>query len=237
MKPSLFLCVPLAAAFCLAGCGSDEPPTPRPSAQKFPSPKRLETGSDGLSRLNGQSEPYTGAAVVADREMRLRYFAYYQQGKLHGPELRYYEDGTLRKQFDYEHGWKVRHREWFPNAQIKIDGTFVKGHAIGPHRTWFEDGRPRWSGAFGENLKWEGHIVDHATDGKVMWDALFKDGRYVSGIYPESEQEIMIKKGLVKPENALYPRQPTPSAPAPTEAAPPAQKAEPAPEAPAKAVP
>lgn len=199
-----------ALAVCtVTGCGHEED-APRPVQKKFTSPKRIETGGDGLTRVIGQTEPYTGAVVVADKDMRLRYFAYYHHGMLHGPQLRYYEDGTLRKQFDFEKGEKVRHREWFANGQKKVDGVFVGGHAIGSHQTWFEDGRPRWSGTFGENLKWEGHIVDHAPDGKIMWDAIFKNGRYVSGIYPESEQEIMIQKGLVKPGNALYPRQAPP---------------------------
>lgn len=187
----------------------------------FPTPKRVQAGADGLVRLNGQTEPYTGPVILSDEALHLRYFAYYHQGKLHGPEIRYYEDGTMRKLFDFEHGEKVRHREWFPNAQAKTDAMMVDGVAYGPHRTWFEDGRPRWTGTFVEDLLWQGRIVDYSEDGKLMWDAIFDKGRYLSGTYPEAEQENLIANGLLKPENAVYPRKPSsPEGPPPVKPAP-----------------
>ena len=33
-----------------------------------------------------------------------------------------------------------------------------------------------------------------------MWDAVFDHGRYISGIYPESEKQNLIDAGMLKPE-------------------------------------
>lgn len=172
----------------------------------FTHPRELTAGDDGLTRLEGEDTPYTGAAVIRDADWNLRYFAYYQDGKLNGPELRVWDDGKLRKQIDYLEGEKSHHREWFENGNLERDAAFEKGAAIGPHQTWYEDGSPRWKGAFIGELQWNGHIIDRAPDGTVLWDAHFEKGRYLHGIYPESEQENLIKAGMLKPEDAVFPR-------------------------------
>lgn len=172
----------------------------------FTHPDEITTGPDGIARRAGSESPYTGAAIIRDREWNLRYFAYYQDGKLHGPEMKFWENGRMRRNFDYRTGEKVRHREWFENGNPKIDATFGDDFERRPHRTWFEDGSPRWTGHFVGELQWDGHIVDYAPGGKLMWDAIFDRGRYVSGVYPEGEQEALIQGGMLKPEEAVYPR-------------------------------
>ncbi len=201
----------LAASLALTGCGGPEPSgdndSKNQSARKdFTHPRELVVGEDGLARRGEESEPYTGAAIMRDADWNLRYFAYYQDGKLHGPEMKFWEDGKVRRNFDYDQGEKTRHREWFENGNPKRDAWFQGGHAIGPHQTWYEDGSPRWKGAFVGELQWDGHIVDRAPDGTILWDAEFDHGRYLSGTYPESEQENLIKAGMLKPEDAVYPR-------------------------------
>jgi antitoxin component YwqK of YwqJK toxin-antitoxin module len=186
------------------------------SSGSFPTPKKIEsTSADGLARLTGQEEPYTGPVILRDEAGKMRYYAYYQDGKLHGAEIKYYDDGKIRRQFDYHLGEKIHHREWFPNGNRKIDAEMRDGIGYGSHRTWFEDGRTRWSGRFVEDLLWQGHIVDYAEDGRLMWDAVFEKGRYLSGVYPEAEQENLLKAGLLKPENAKFPIKPPAPAPAP----------------------
>ena len=208
---------PLLAAIgisvLVAGC-NEEPANPsgddsaaeRPAG--FTHPEDLVEGEDGLFRLEGETEPYTGPAIIRDRDWNLRYFAFYQKGKLHGPEMKFWEDNVLRRNFDYEAGEKIRHREWFENGNPKIDATMVDGVAMGQHRTWFEDGRIRWSGAFVENLRWDGPIIDYNEDGEIMWKGEFDNGRFLEGIYPEEAQADLIKSGAVKPEDALYPIEP-----------------------------
>ena len=175
----------------------------RPS--EFVHPRDLEEGEDGLTRRKGETEPFSGAVIVRDQDWNLRYFAHYQKGKLHGPELKFWDDGTLRRNFDYEAGSKVRHREYFENGNPKIDATMVDGEAYGRHRTWFEDGTLRWTGRFVENLLWDGPVVDLNEDREVMWDAVFDRGKFVKGIYPEEAQERLLEEGVITPEQALYP--------------------------------
>ncbi len=204
-------------ALSLPSC-SDRRPAAKtaPDAPKdFTHPDEITTGPDGIARRQESEAPYTGAAIIRDRDWNLRYFAYYQDGKLHGPEMKFWDNGRVRRNFDYQAGEKVRHREWFENGNPKIDATFASDLERRPHRTWFEDGSPRWSGHFVGELQWDGHIVDYAPGGKLMWDAIFDHGRYVSGVYPESEQENLIKAGMLKPEDAVYPRQKEDSAPSP----------------------
>lgn len=199
----------------VAGCDRPGPPASAKPAPGFPSPSKVEVGADGLARLKKQADPYTGPVIIADEAGKLRHYGYYQDGKLHGAEIKFYDDGKIRRQFDYHQGEKIHHREWFPNGNRKIDAEMRNGIGYGSHRTWFEDGRTRWAGRFGENLRWEGHIVDYAEDGRLMWDAVFKEGKFQSGTYPEAEQEALIRGGRVKPEEALYPRKEGAPAPAP----------------------
>ncbi|MCB1090585.1 MAG: hypothetical protein KDL87_03590 [Verrucomicrobiae bacterium] len=210
-----------AVSVAFVSCNEDRETSTEPKVRtipfQIPSPSKIELGEDGVARLKGTTEPYTGTVATFDETgTKPRYFAQYLNGKLHGPEMKFYDDGKLRREYDYNHGEKIHHREWFPNGNLKRDAAFEGGNAIGPHRTYFEDGRLRWSGFFIENLLWQGHIVDYAEDGTLMWDAIFEKGKYVSGTYPESEQEKMIAQGLVKPENALYPRKPASQTEAPT---------------------
>ncbi|MCB1230741.1 MAG: hypothetical protein KDN19_10770 [Verrucomicrobiae bacterium] len=198
----------IAVAFVLVGCQEShesKPESETPMRDQFTHPDEIATGDDGLVRRNGETEPYTGPVVIRDRDWNLRYFAYYQHGKLHGPEMKFWDDGTLRRCYDFDNGLKIRHRTWFENGNQERDATFVAGHARGPHQTWYEDGSPRWKGNFVGELQWDGHIVDHAPDGTILWDATFDHGRFLSGTYPESEQQKLIEAGMVKPENALYP--------------------------------
>ena len=212
-RPLPPLLAAVGIAVLVAGCNeeSTSPSSEDQTAERsagFTHPDDLVEGEDGLFRLEGETEPYTGPAIIRDRDWNLRYFAFYQKGKLHGPEMKFWEDNLLRRNFDYEAGEKIRHREWFENGNPKIDATMVDGVAMGRHRTWFEDGEIRWSGAFVENLLWDGFVIDYNEDREIMWKAEFDNGRFLEGIYPEEAQEHLIKSGHVKPEDALYPIKP-----------------------------
>lgn len=220
MLPKRFLFPALAASgISLFGITCNEDPSAKaptnPAEARsagFTHPDDLVEGEDGLFRLEGETEPYTGPAVIRDRDWDLRYFAFYQKGKLHGPEMKFWDDNVLRRNFDYEAGEKIRHREWFENGNRKIDATMVDGVAMGRHRTWFDDGEIRWSGAFLENLRWDGHVIDYNEDREILWDAEFENGQFVSGIYPKEAQEDLIKSGALDPKNARYPIEEKPEA-------------------------
>lgn len=155
-------------------------------------------GQDDLVYLKGDTEPYTGVVVSRDKLWKMNYFATYEKGKLHGAEMQWYANGGLKKMYDYDRGEKIRHREWFENGNPEIDAMMKNGGAYGKHLKWFEDGSLRFSGNFIEDLLWDGPVKDIHKDGTVMWDAIFKRGRYVSGKYPPSEKQKLIDGGMLK---------------------------------------
>ena len=163
----------------------------------FVKESEIKVAEDGLAYVEGGKEPFTGAVITRNKEWRPLYFAYYYEGKLHGPEMRWRPDGTLKRIFDYHHGEMNRRREYFENGNIDMDALMEGGESIGRHLRWFEDGRVRWQGSFKPGLQWHGPIKDYAEDGTVMWDAIFDHGRYISGIYPESEKQNLIDNGML----------------------------------------
>lgn len=165
----------------------------------FPKQRDVEIREqDGLAYLAGKKEPYTGVVIGRNKEWQMKYFANYEKGKLHGAEIRWYEGGGMKKMLDFERGEKIRHREWFENGNREIDAMMKNGEAFGRHTKWFEDGSLRFSGNFIENLLWDGPVKDIHKDGTVMWDAVFKRGRYVSGKYPPSEKQKLIDGGMLE---------------------------------------
>jgi len=192
--PIACLCVILA----LSACREDKAPSEvKPRSEGFTTPQEIIVKEDGLAYREGEDTAYTGAVATRDKDWKPRYFGYYFEGKLHGPETRWYPDGKLKRIFDYNHGEKTRHREWFENGLPKLDAMTKDGIAYGRHIKYDETGRERFVGSFTDNLQWDGRIRDVGEDGTVLWDADFENGRYIRGIYPESEKQNLIDNGML----------------------------------------
>ncbi len=194
----------LSIASCTDGGGSTGATMPAEDRRKdFVKPEEISVAEDGLAYVMGDAEPFTGASVTRDKDWRPRYFAYYYEGKLHGPEMRWRDDGTLKRIFDYHHGEMNRRREYFENgnldmdALVKWDSEKGKEVGFGRHLLWYEDGSVRWVGSFAAGEQWHGPIEDYAEDGTVLWDAEFDHGRFISGVYPESEKQSLIDNGML----------------------------------------
>ena len=200
----------LAAALCcalslLSGCREDSEVNPKPEQEKrFPSRMDLETGEDGLVRLKGKTTPFTGSVVHRNKDFRVTYFAHYQDGKLQGPEVRFYDSGRIYRVNDYHGGKQIHQREWHENGNRKLDTPMVDGTARGPHLRWHENGEVRFDGFFNDKFQWHGRVRDFKEDGTIIWDALFENGHYVSGTYPALMQPHLLKTGRLKPEDAVF---------------------------------
>lgn len=212
MNDRLFFAVTFALlagiSLTLSGCkrGADsEDANQERERKRYPHRKELESGDDGLIRLKGETDPFTGAVVHGDGVSTVNYFASYEGGQPHGPEIKYHENGTISRILDFHHGEKVRHREWFDNGTPEVDAMMKDGIAYGRHLRWFEDGSLRFSAHFLDKLRWDGPVKDVSTDGKIMWDAVFENGKYRSGIYPEEAQGNLLERGLLKPQDVVYP--------------------------------
>lgn len=198
------LSILLSCIFGLVACRKVEEGRPGKAAEKtgFVSRSDIEIRQqEGLVYLKKGAAPFTGVVIGRGDGSRMSYFANYEGGKNHGPEIWWYGDGGMKKMLDYEHGEKTRHREWFENGKRKIDAMMRDGVAFGRHLKWFEDGRLRFSGNFVEDLLWDGPVKDIGENGEVMWDAVFKRGRYVSGKYPASEKQKLIDGGMLPEGN------------------------------------
>lgn len=174
-----------ALALLLLACGGQ--PEPEPGVT-FPTRDDLVENDDGLTLLETTGEPYTGPVQDISSSGVLRYFAFYRDGVLHGAEMRFDREGRLRRLNDHHDGEHVRRRDWFENGVMELDAMLKDGSAYGRHTRWFEDGSLRF---FCENmmegLRWDGRVKDIAPDGTVIFDAIFREGQFVSGISPSEE--------------------------------------------------
>lgn len=191
----------LFCSVCLVACQPEDEGKVAKSDKKSGFARREDVenqGAGALVYLKDSKQAYTGVVISRDKDWQMSYFANYEGGELHGTEIWWHKNGRMKKMLDYEHGEKVRHREWFESGVHKIDAMMKGGEAFGRHVKWFEDGSLRFSGNFVENLLWDGKVKDVHEDGTVMWDAVFKRGRYVSGVYPPSEKQKLINGGMLK---------------------------------------
>ena len=171
----------LVALAFLVSC-QGEPPAPT-----APVPK-LENRADGLTYAEGAAEPFTGTWEKRDKGGTLARSESYKAGKPHGDHSRYYPDGKPRKIETFSEGEKVRERRWFENGNLEIDAEMKNGVAYGKHTRWFEDGSLRFEAIFVEGLKWQGRVRDFKPDGTVVVDAIFENGKYIRGIFPDAPE-------------------------------------------------
>lgn len=173
----------LAATSCSErGTGSQRQQAP--THELLPGPETIETREDGLAWLGESTAPYTGLVLDTGSGGRPVYLAHYEDGELHGPEIRWHKNKRIKRIHDYQRGKKIRHREWFDTGMPKIDAMMRDGVAYGRHLRWHSNGQLRFDGNFIENLVWDGHVRDLDEDGRVIVDAEFHEGRYVSGTVP-----------------------------------------------------
>ena len=213
--------------FALSGClKKAETASESEPEKRFPSRVDLEEDESGIARLKGDTVPFTGSVVQYDKNYRVTYFAHYQDGKKYGPEIRFHKNGRIYRVNDYHDGKQIHQREWHENGNQSLDAAMADGIARGRHLLWHENGATRFDGFFNDDFHWQGRVLDLKEDGTIIWDALFDDGRYVSGVYPAFMQPQLLQRGELKPEDAVYTEAEAASALADFEAEQARQKAE-----------
>lgn len=71
---------------------------------------------DRLIYKEGSATPFSGVAIEIALEGYRRKEYHYQNGKLHGPQISWYQDGKLFGLAVYEHGQLIYRREYGPDA-------------------------------------------------------------------------------------------------------------------------
>jgi antitoxin component YwqK of YwqJK toxin-antitoxin module len=177
----------LLGAFYLGAC------TPPPI--KKSGDIRIEKREDGITYVQGTNTRYTGNYLEMGRNSVKIEEWNYQDGLLHGANLHFFaQTGEVKRRIDYDKGVRVRKRVWFPNGQIRGDETWLNDQIIGLCTYWFEDGRIRKQMSLSPNFQLDGHVLEFAEDGSVLFDLIMDKGQYVSGRYDITQKERVSKR-------------------------------------------
>ena len=167
-------------AFLFTSCGQ-----PESNAQHETSSVELEKHADGLAYLKGQSVPYTGQLITFTHGVTRQAVENYVEGRPHGIWLRYWSNGTLKREQKWVHGSHVHQRQWFETGALKEEMEMKDGIAFGQVRLWWQDGRMRRVAFVEQGLSPHGHVLEYNEDGSVLVDAIFNHGKYLSGLRKE----------------------------------------------------
>jgi MORN repeat variant len=117
-------------------------PLSRPSETKLASAERTQLAvRDGLFRLPGTSDPFTGMMTDSLPDGTLRLRSAVVEGQLHGESLGWFTNGVPELQEEFQRG--VAHglrTTWYPNGQMRSQGRLVSGKQDGVYRQWNESG-------------------------------------------------------------------------------------------------
>jgi antitoxin component YwqK of YwqJK toxin-antitoxin module len=194
MKPDLpnfpscwRLLLAVGVSICLASCS----PPPLKKVEVI----KIEKREDGITYVQGTKTRYTGSYLELGKNSVKVEEWNYRDGLLHGANIRFFDQsGEVKRRIDYDKGVRVRKRAWFPNGQIRGDETWVNDQIIGLCTYWFEDGRIRKQMSFAYGFQPDGHVLEFAEDGTVLFDVIMNAGTYVSGVYDPKHKERVTKR-------------------------------------------
>jgi antitoxin component YwqK of YwqJK toxin-antitoxin module len=131
----------LAAGIFLCACN-----LPQQQASKNLSTREIAANDAGLSFLSDvlryDSQPFSGVLVENFPNGQVKSKTEYRQGKKHGAEWMWYEDGKLYWERSYENGEKHgAHRGWWPNGRQKFLYRFENGTYEGEVLEWYDNGQ------------------------------------------------------------------------------------------------
>jgi len=191
--PSLRRLIWLLPFLLIGGLTACKTEKPRPPV----SGPKLETRADGLTYKVGENQPFTGTYKSYHKTSNLLVKETpYLNGQKDGLDKRWFPENPaqLEAQRLWVRGEPMFHWRWWPNGNQREISAQRSGEkfgradiAYGSYVKWFEDGRMKFKAIYDENFQWHGRCIDYDDTGKLMWDAEFKHGVYVSGHRPPEE--------------------------------------------------
>lgn len=182
----------LLPVICMSGCKKEEP-------KKFSkSGPKVEVKADGLTYEVGTAKPFTGAvrSYVPKSDILLKE-TLYTDGKLDGYARRWFPENPsqLSDQRLWVRGDPVFSWRWWPNGNLRElssqrNALKDRGRpdiAFGSYVKWFQDGKFKFKAHYNDKFQWHGHVIDYDDEGKLMWDAEFEHGVFISGHRPPDE--------------------------------------------------
>ena len=164
----------VAITFWMTGCGKKKS-APAPKAQPnavVVSDALVFDEDNGLVYQVGSSEPFTGKAVWFHPGGQLQQETTYQNGKEHGSEIWWHEDGSRAGQSQYVDGvLSGPTMQWYSGGnQMEFQALFQDGAQQGKELWWHENGREKSVTTY-KGGKREGMAQGWYDDGTRAWEA------------------------------------------------------------------
>ena len=134
---------------------------------------------DYLAHLKDDDALFTGRAVEMGDNGRMALEGSFHQGRPHGEEIWFFENGNKNSLVTYQHG--VRHGPhlvWFEDGQLQIDVCYSNGRRDGRHSVFYESGQKRSEADFA-NDKLHGSYITWHEDGSKKSERIFEKGAEV----------------------------------------------------------
>ena len=100
----------------------------------------------------------------------------YSHGKKHGRHQGWRPNGQPEYDHNYEHDEQHgRQRDWYPSGRPLIVIDYSDGKRHGRQQAWYEDGQPEYDHNYDSHGKWHGSVRAWMT-GKLVQDGWYEHG-------------------------------------------------------------
>jgi antitoxin component YwqK of YwqJK toxin-antitoxin module len=99
---------------------------------------------DSSGRRHGLSRSYYDAA-----QTQAHYATPFYEGKVHGIQTIWYDNGNMQERTEYQHGEKHGSwKEWWENGQLKYECSYANDQFNGDYKYWWKDGTQLAEGSY-----------------------------------------------------------------------------------------
>lgn len=113
----------------------------------------------------------------------------------HGKYKKYYENGQLELEIEYENGQKHGYeRSYYENGRLKSEHTYANGLTEGTYKFYYENGKIEMKGTY-HNNKIHGFVENYYETGTVLSVFYYKEGIRVGvgkQFHPNGDLQIYI---------------------------------------------
>ncbi|PWH83180.1 hypothetical protein DIS18_01100 [Algibacter marinivivus] len=118
---------------------------------------------------------------------------FYNEVPFEGVLVSYYAPEKLKSKIEYIEGRKHgSENQWYKNGNKLVERFYKDGYKTGIHKSWWEDGTPKFEYHFNEKGEFDGNVKEWHKNAQI-----FRDFNYVAG--KESGKQRMWKiDGTIK---------------------------------------
>jgi antitoxin component YwqK of YwqJK toxin-antitoxin module len=182
MKSLHLLLFAVSATLCLAEetkLNVDEPATLKGILAEAIDYEDLDYGdgeNEDLLYAPGKKTPYTGWAKLMSKKGQVENLEHYKDGKQHGLEIMWYENGQKYSEINYRDGKKHGLQNlWYENGQKESELTRKDGEFHGPVTKWWENGNMCYSKNYLDG-EYHGLSTEWHENGQKKNETNYKDG-------------------------------------------------------------